>query len=95
MTSEEIDRSLTPDRWKRFRAAARRAPNLRDPDAPDFSEQMEREIKRRGRPKKTAHKKTISIRLFEYDLATLRASGKGWQTRVSDFIAKSVKSGAL
>jgi uncharacterized protein (DUF4415 family) len=25
----------------------------------------------------------------------LRASGKGWQTRVSDFIARGVKSGAL
>jgi uncharacterized protein (DUF4415 family) len=95
MTSEEIDRSLTPDQWKQFCAAARRAPNLLDPDAPDFSEQMEREIKRRGRPRKSVHKKTISIRLFEYDLAALRSSGKGWQTRVSDFIARGVKSGAL
>jgi uncharacterized protein (DUF4415 family) len=28
-------------------------------------------------------------------LSHLRSTGKGWQTRVSDFIAKSVKSGAL
>jgi uncharacterized protein (DUF4415 family) len=48
-----------------------------------------------GRPKATDKKILVSLRLPQSIVAELRASGSGWQTRASEFIVDSVKSGKL
>ncbi len=49
----------------------------------------------RGRPAGSGTKEQVAIRLDRTVLAALRASGPGWQTRVSDAVGKLVKSGQL
>jgi uncharacterized protein (DUF4415 family) len=39
--------------------------------------------------------KTISIRLYDYDLAALRRGGRGWQTRISNLISAGLEQGVL
>jgi uncharacterized protein (DUF4415 family) len=52
-------------------------------------------VHRMGRPKKAVCKEHVNLRLDSFALSTLRRSGKGWQTRVSNFISAGVKAGAL
>ena len=50
---------------------------------------------KRGRPAGSGMKEQVTIR-FDHDvLAALRATGPGWQTRVSDAVSKLVKAGRL
>ena len=95
MNSKEIDKHITSGMLKRFRQAANNGPDLTDPDAPDFSELMTEEIRRLGRPKKAFCKKLLTIRVEPLTLYSLRMSGKGWQTRVSDWIDDGVRKGVL
>jgi len=48
-----------------------------------------------GRPKAVAPKKPVTIRLDAEVAQRLRASGKGWQTRVNDELARLIAKGAL
>ena len=41
-----------------------------------------------GRPRQVAHKRPTTLRLEEDVLARWRASGKGWQTRAAEVLAK-------
>jgi uncharacterized protein (DUF4415 family) len=61
-------------------------------DCPDVAELLAKgQARRVGRPKKEYTKRTISIRLYDYDLAALRKSGRGWQTRISDLVSEQIK----
>jgi len=52
--------------------------------APEVLQQMGVSVPRpRGRPRKAQPKEQVSIRLDADVLAALRATGKGWQTRVN------------
>jgi uncharacterized protein (DUF4415 family) len=51
--------------------------------------------RRPGRPKATAPKQPVTIRLDAAVAERLRASGKGWQTRVNDELARLIAKGAL
>lgn len=51
--------------------------------------------KKRGRPAGSGVKTQVAIRFDTEVIEKLRASGPGWQTRVSDAVAKLVKSGRL
>ncbi len=57
-----------------------------DEDNPDASELMEAEIERlrRGRVLGSGTKEQLTVRLDSAVLATFRATGKGWQTRMND-----------
>ena len=56
---------------------------------------IEADRKKRGRPAGSGTKEQVAIR-FERDvLEALRATGPGWQTRVSDAVGKLVKAGRL
>nr|CAA6830831.1 MAG: Unknown protein [uncultured Thiotrichaceae bacterium] len=59
-----------------------------DPDARPWTEEELSQVKvaqlRRGRPKVATPKEHVTIRLDADILQALRASGKGWQTRVND-----------
>ena len=68
-------------------------------DRPATAEEMQAGIevyrKKRGRPAGSGTKEQVAIR-FERDvLEALRATGPGWQTRVSDAVSKLVKAGRL
>jgi len=52
-------------------------------------------IKKPERPKSKEIKDLINIRLDKSITTHLRASGKGWQTRLNDFLAKAVAHGQL
>ena len=53
------------------------------------------EMKRRGRPRKVAKKEVVNIAFEQDDLTYLRSSGRGWQTRVREYVEKGISSGAL
>lgn len=85
-TSEELRAQsasgTTGSDWARVR---RQAPDMSDPDAPDFSQEMRAELKRlRGRPRGTGRKTATSIRIDKDVLSAFRATGRGWQTRMND-----------
>ena len=48
-----------------------------------------------GRPKADAPKEPVTIRFDAAVARHLRASGKGWQTRVNDVLARLISEGAL
>jgi uncharacterized protein (DUF4415 family) len=45
----------------------------------------------RGRPKSTAAKQQISVRLDPEVLAALRAAGPGWQSRINDLLRQALR----
>ena len=68
---------------------------LSDPDAMPFTDEEMAAVMphvRVGRPPKTApHKVPTTIRFDADVLAALKASGKGWQTRVNEAMRQWVK----
>ncbi|WP_309606117.1 BrnA antitoxin family protein [Phenylobacterium sp.] len=51
--------------------------------------------RRPGRPKVVAPKEPVTLRFDAAVARHLRASGKGWQTRVNDALARLISEGAL
>jgi uncharacterized protein (DUF4415 family) len=49
-----------------------------------------RNLMRRRGPQRAAVKESVNMRLDADMLATLRASGKGWQSRVNALLRKAV-----
>lgn len=49
------------------------------------------EALKRGRPPVESPRKMVSLRLEPDVLAALRASGRGWQTRVNDLLREAVR----
>jgi uncharacterized protein (DUF4415 family) len=56
--------------------------------SPEFLAAFRREQRRRRGPQKTPTKRMVSLRLDGEVLARWRASGKGWQSRINDTLAK-------
>lgn len=52
-------------------------------------------LRKRGRPIIVNHKLPVKIRLDADIVATLRATGKGWQTRLNSFLHKAIEQGQL
>jgi uncharacterized protein (DUF4415 family) len=52
-------------------------------------------INRSGRPPVEDKKVVVSIRLPSSDVKKLRAMGKGWQTRVCDYLVQGIRQGEL
>ncbi len=64
---------------------------LADPDAQPLTDAEWALVKpMRGRPAVAHPKKVISMRLDDDVVAALRASGKGWQTRVNQLLREYV-----
>ena len=67
-------------------------------DAPDLaSPEYQRKLAavpvKRGRPKLASPKMLVSMRLDPEIVASLRASGPGWQGRVNDILKQALESG--
>ena len=94
MTFEQARKIKSLTDWKKVR---REEPDMTDPDAPDFSGLLEKEIEHRrlGRPKKEVCKKSLTLRVEPFTLIALRQYGKGWQTRLSNYISEGVRKGLV
>lgn len=70
-----------------------------DPDAIPFTdsewEAAKPSIRRPGRPTVAVRRPTMTMRVDADVLEHLRASGKGWQTRVNALLRKAMKTGQL
>lgn len=53
---------------------------------PAFFDELGKARKKRGRPPLDETKKPVTIRLNPETLARFKATGKGWQTRISDIL---------
>ncbi|MDR1113725.1 MAG: BrnA antitoxin family protein [Candidatus Margulisbacteria bacterium] len=95
---KQIQDSITPEDIRRFKLAMKREPrraDLADPDLLTPTARMQAGAVRMGRPPKPNRKKSIYI-YFEPEVVDhLRATGRGWQTRVSDWVTSGVRQGAL
>lgn len=56
---------------------------------PDLAKTMEQEIARRGRPPLAKTKLPVTIRLNPETVAKFKATGKGWQSRMSEVLDKA------
>ena len=73
--------------WKRVQEEYRSGrPPADDPDAPNFAPLMRAELDRlrRGRVLGSGAKEQLTLRIDSSILATFKATGKGWQTRMND-----------
>ena len=76
--------------------AAINAAALSDPDAQPLSEaELARLRPARGRPPATIRRPMLSMRVDPDVLAHLRASGKGWQTKVNALLRQAVEQGKI
>ena len=96
MTSEEIDKKLTPEKIKAMLAKAKTLP-IGEDDNPFTPEEWlaKAEYPNRGRPKKEQPKEVVNIAIEQKDLVYLRSTGRGWQTRVREYIEKGIAAGLL
>ncbi len=76
--------------------AAINAAALSDPDAQPLSDaELARLRPARGRPVVAVKRPMLSMRVDPDVLAHLRASGKGWQTRVNALLRQAVEQGKI
>ena len=52
-------------------------------------------INRSGRPTVAEKKVVVSIRIPAPDAEKLRAMGKGWQTKVGDYLTQGIRHGKI
>ena len=76
--------------------AAITAAALSDPDAPALTDTELAQLKPlRGRPPVATKRPMLSMRVDPDLLAHLRASGKGWQTKVNALLRQAVEQGKV
>jgi len=56
---------------------------------------FKKHINRHGRPKADDKKVVVSFRIPSSDVEKLRAMGKGWQTKASDYLVQGIRHGNL
>ena len=76
--------------------AAINAAALSDPDAQPLSDaELARLRPARGRPPAAIKRPMLSMRVDPDVLAHLRASGRGWQTKVNALLRQAVEQGTM
>ena len=94
MTYKEAKKRLTPAVLANLRNV--KEENIDYSEIPELGEWFWQKAKPlRGRPKKDFCKDMVNLRLDHFVLMALRQSGKGWQTRVSDWITEGVRKGII
>ena len=94
-TIKQIKAELTESDIKNFKKGMRHKPDMADPDALTPTPEMLQSAVRMGRPPKDNPKKSVYIYFDSEVVNHLRATGKGWQTRVSDWVTQGVRRGVL
>jgi uncharacterized protein (DUF4415 family) len=69
------------------------APEITDSWIADADLHRGSKLVRRGRPKLTSPRALLSLRLPPKVIASWKASGPGWQTRMADVLEKSIPKG--
>lgn len=87
-TTEQLKKMKSLTDWKRV--CNTNDENIDFSDAPEITEEQIKTAKRFERPLKEDKKQAISIRLPIPTIEKLRASGKKWQTRLSEKISQWV-----
>ena len=80
----------TPDEDARIAAGI-----AADPDTYELGAAEIEQLRRPGRPRVAVKRPMLSMRADPDVLAHLRASGKGWQTRVNALLREAVEQGRL
>jgi uncharacterized protein (DUF4415 family) len=80
----------TPDEDARIAAGI-----AADPDTYELGAAEIAQLRRPGRPRVAVKRPMLSMRADPDVLAHLRASGKGWQTRVNALLREAVEQGKL
>jgi len=83
----------TPEEDAQLMAAA-----MSDPDNLPLTDEEWEEVKpliRIGRPRVAVKRPTLNMRVDADVLARLRATGKGWQTRINAVLREAVESGRV
>ena len=94
-TYNKIAFGVTPEMLAALHAAEGR-PVVYDEDAPELSNVELSEFKRvRGRPKKAVKKERIDLLLESESARHLRESGRGWQTRLREYVERGITAGVL
>ena len=100
MTEQEIQKKYGSDKGK-LKAMLAAAPEFdEDPNpggrsiARGFAAFKEH-INRQGRPKVTDKKVVVSFRMSISDAEKLRAMGKGWQTKASNYLVQGIRHGKI
>ncbi|MDR1728426.1 MAG: BrnA antitoxin family protein [Acidobacteriota bacterium] len=89
-TTEDLKKRKSKTDWQRV-VAMRDEDIAYDEDSPSLATLLasgEVKIVRRGRPPVPEPKEKVTLRVEASALRALRATGKGWQTRLSDQISK-------
>jgi uncharacterized protein (DUF4415 family) len=92
-TTRQIKKMKSLTDWERIRNMKNKDIDLSD--IPEVSDAQIKKAVRIGRPLSQNKKQAVSIRLSWAALTKLRASGKGWQTRLSSKITQWVSKGLL
>jgi uncharacterized protein (DUF4415 family) len=95
MRSRAIEQKYPITKERLARVRAMKDSDIDFSDIPETTDEEIARATRRGRPIKALKKQAISLRLPIVALNKLRASGKGWQTRLSAKIAQLVSKGLL
>jgi len=96
MTAKEIDKELTPAKIKAMLAKSKTFP-IGENDNPYTPEEWraKAEFPNRGRPKKEQTKEVVNVAFERKDLEYLRSTGRGWQTRLREYVEKGISAGLL
>lgn len=91
VSEAEIQRQIAadPDDLETTPEMATKAMSFREA-LPELAAAMDREIARRGRPPLDKTKQPVTIRLNADTIEKFKATGKGWQSRMSDILDKAV-----
>jgi len=68
---------------------------LSDPDALPWTDEPLMRLGRGGRPRVEVPRPTLNMRIDPPVLEHLRATGKGWQTRVNALLREAVEQGRI
>jgi uncharacterized protein (DUF4415 family) len=93
-STEELKKMESSTNWERVTAIKDKDISY-DADSPSLETLLasgEVKMQRRGRPPLAEPKEKVTLRLDAVALRALRATGKGWQTRLSEQISEWVLS---
>jgi len=100
MTGQEIKKNYKKE-IKELKTTLAAAPEFNEDPNPDGKvvargfAAFKKYINRQGRPKVEDKKVVVSFRIPSSDVEKLRAIGKGWQTKASDYLVQGIRHGKI
>ena len=102
MTAKQAEKAFPHDeKWgARMQKTSRKEPSLSDPDSPELPDAPKGILagfvgRLRGRPRKPNPMRRIDLMLDPGDIEYLRSTGRGWQTRLREYVRNGIGAGLL